>query len=95
MTDLEPFLHGCDCALAEAERLVAMLSDVPDSLEPELLGVRTRITRLRREVDRLRGMPIVPPRRKIHPDWIDLVQNGSPWATLGGEQAQTGPPAGG
>ncbi|MEO5578648.1 MAG: hypothetical protein ABIR25_06320 [Sphingomicrobium sp.] len=87
MTDLDPCLLGCDAALAEADLLIAMLSDGSGSIEPELSAVRMRIALLRREVDRLRGMTTVPTRRKIHPDWIDLASNGSPWAALGGEQA--------
>lgn len=79
MTDLDPCLLGCDTALAEADLLISMLSDGADSLDPELSAVRARIALLRREVDRLRGMAIVPARRKIHPDWIDLAGNGSPW----------------
>ena len=86
MTDLDPCLLGCDNALAEAELLIAMLSGASDSLEPELSAVQMRIGLLRREVDRLRGMSTVPTRRKIHPDWIDLASNGSPWATIGGDQ---------
>ena len=94
MTDLDPCLLGCDSALAEADLLIAMLSDSSDSLDPELTAVRLTITRLRREVDRLRGMPIVPARGKIHPDWIDLSSEGSPWAARIGNQAggdQVGP----
>lgn len=87
MTDLIPCLLGCDTALAEADLLIAMLSVDRDSLGPELVAVRTRIARLRREVDRLRGMPIVPARREIHPDWIDLVSGGSPWSARGADQA--------
>ena len=80
MTNLEPWLSGCDKALAEADLLIATLSDFPASLEPELTATRLRISELRREVDRLRGMPAVPQRRKIHPDWIDLANIDSPWA---------------
>ena len=80
MTNLEPWLSGCDKALAEADSLIATLSDFPASLEPELTATRLRISELRREVDRLRGMPAIPQRRKIHPDWIDLSNIDSPWA---------------
>ena len=90
MTDLDPCLLGCDAALAEADLLVAMLSDGADSLDPELSAVRMRIALLRREVDRLRGMATVPARRKIHPDWIDLTSYGSPWTALGGDRAADG-----
>ena len=82
MTNLEPCLLGCDTALAEAELLIAMLSDGRDSLDPELSAVRLRIVALRHEVERLRGIPTLPVRRTIHPDWIDLAANGSPWAAL-------------
>ena len=94
MTDLEPCLLGCDTALAEADLLVAMLSDGADSLDPELSTVRMRIALLRREVDRLRGMATVPARRKIHPDWIDLTSNGSPWTALGGDRVPDGQASG-
>ncbi len=83
MTDLDPCLLGCDIALAEADSLIAMLSDGSDSLEPDLLTVRMRIARIRREVDRLRGMATLPARTEMHPDWIDLANNGSPWAARG------------
>ena len=90
MTDLDPCLLGCEVALAKADLLIAMLSDSSDSLDPELSAVRMRIALLRREVDRLRGMATVPARRKIHPDWIDLASNGSPWTAPAGEQARGG-----
>ena len=86
MTNLEPWLSGCDKALAEADLLIATLSDFPAPLEPELTATRLRINELRREVDRLRGMPTVPPRRKVHPDWIDLASSGSPWGARDGDQ---------
>jgi len=84
MIDLEPCLLGCDTALAEADLLIAMLSGSLDSLDPELSAVRLRIVALRQEVERLRGTAVLPVRRKIHPDWIDLATDGSPWAVLGG-----------
>lgn len=80
MTNFDPCLAGCDHALAEAERLIASMAGFPVSLEPELTATRMRIAALRREVERLRGMTTLPVRRKIHPDWIDLASNGSPWA---------------
>jgi len=83
MTDIEPCLSGCDQALAEADLLIACLVDFPVSLEPELAATRQRIAALRHEVERLRGMTTVSPRRKIHPDWIDLSSNGSPWCPPG------------
>ena len=79
MTDLDPCLLGCDNALAEADSLLVMLANSSVSLDPELAAVRLRIARLRREVDRLRGMPIDPDRRKLQPDWIGLTTIGSPW----------------
>jgi len=85
MTDLDPCLLGCDSALAEADLLIAMLSDGPGSLEPELSAVRLRIAALRHEIERLRGLPTLPVRRKIHPDWIDLAANGSPWTAFGAD----------
>lgn len=87
MTDLDPCLLGCDSALAEADVLIAMLAASPDSLEPELAAVRVQIARLRREVDRLRGMPTVPTRRTSQPDWIELAGSGSPWPPSRSEPA--------
>ncbi len=89
MTDLNPCLFGCDAALAEADMLIAMLCNGAESLDPELSAVRLRIAALRNEVERLRGMPALPTRRKIHPDWIGLTAIGSPWA-LGGDHLPTG-----
>lgn len=86
MTDIEPYLLGCDQALAEADLLIASLGDFPASIEPELTATRQRIAALRREVERLRGMATLSPRRKIHPDWIDLASNGSPWCAPGGKE---------
>lgn len=90
MTDLEPCLSGCDQALAEADLLIASLADFPTALEPELTATRQRIAALRREVERLRGMATDSPRRDIHPDWIDLASNGSPWCAPGGNQVGGG-----
>ena len=86
MTDLDPCLLGCDHALAEADMLIACLANIPASLEPELTATRQRITVLRREVERLRGMATIPARRKIHPDWTDLSSNDSPWAAREGDR---------
>lgn len=86
MTDLEPWLSGCDEALAEADLLIATLSDSPASIELELTATRLRIAQLRREVDRLRGMATRAPRRQIHSDWIDLARNSSPWGPRDGDQ---------
>ncbi len=79
MTDLDPCLLGCDSALAEADLLIAMLEAGPESVEHELSAVRTRIVQLRREVDRLRGLPIVPTRRNPYPEWSELAGAGLPW----------------
>lgn len=86
MTDLDPCLAGCDKALAEAELLIACLVDFPASIEPELTATRQRIAALRREVDRLRGMPAISSRKKIHPDWLNIADSGSPW-TIGRRDA--------
>ena len=87
MNDIEPCLSGCDQALAEADRLIACLAEFPASLEPELTATRQRIAVLRREVERLRGMTTLPRRRKMHPDWIDLASEGSPWCAREAGQA--------
>jgi hypothetical protein len=79
MTDFEPCLSGCDQALAEAQLLLASMAEFPDSLEPELAALRARISTLRHEVERLRGMTTVRVRRKIHPDWIELTRGPTPW----------------
>lgn len=85
MTDLDPCLRGCDLALAEADRLVQLLADCPDSLDREIEAVRLRIAVLRSEVERLRGMPALVPSRKVQPKWIDLPGEGSPWAIDNGQ----------
>jgi hypothetical protein len=85
MTNLDPCLRGCDLALAEADRLVQLLVDCPDSLDHEIDAVRLRIAALRSEVERLRGIPTFVPGRKVHPKWIDLPGEGSPWATDNGQ----------
>ena len=90
MTDLDPCLAGCDKALAEAELLIACLVDFPASIEPELSATRQRIATLRREVDRLRGMPAIPAHRKTHPDWLKTTGSGSPW-TIAGTMAPAKP----
>ena len=81
MTNLRTWLSGCNKALAEADLLIASLSDFPASLEPELSATRLRISELRHEVDRLRGMSAVPQSRKNAPERIDLSTINSPWAT--------------
>ena len=86
MPSLDPCLAGCDHALAEADRLIASLAGFPVSLEPELAATRIRIAVLRREVERLRGMTTLPPRRKIHPDRIDLSNSASPWGARQAEE---------
>lgn len=83
MSSLDPCLLGCDLALAEADQLIRLASDCAGSLDPEIAAVRLRIAALRHEVERLRGMPALPVRRKIHPDRIDLTAVGSPWESLG------------
>lgn len=87
MTKLETWLSGCDKALAEADLLIATLSDFPASLEPELTATRLRISDLRHEVDRLRRMSAVPQRRKKAPDRLDLSNIHSPWATVQSDPA--------
>ena len=83
ITCLDPCLIGCDHALAEADKLIQSLVDCPASLDPELAAVRMRIGALRHEVERLRGMPIMPMRRETRPDRIDLTAIGSPWTPPG------------
>ncbi len=78
MTKINPFLHDCDSALAEAEKLLAMLTDQYQSLDPEIAAVRGRIARLRREVDRLRGLAVPLERGEVDPDRIDRLSH-SPW----------------
>lgn len=78
MTDLDPCLAGCDAALAEAELLLAILGANP-ATETDLAPVRLSISAMRREVDRLRGMKIVPPRTKTDPYWMNLAEGESPW----------------
>lgn len=84
MTDLDPCLLGCDSALAEAEMLIAILDRGPRSLDPEVAAVRLRIARLRREVERLRGMATAPPSKEIPPNWTGLASFASPWCAQGG-----------
>ena len=90
MDDFRPCLTECDRALVEAELMVACLADFPASLEPELTATRQRIAQLRHEIEWLRGMSILPARRKMHPDWIDLASHGSPWAARGPDQVGGG-----
>ena len=80
MTEVGPFLVKCDTALAEADRLLAFCALWSDLSEIELAATRARIAALRHEVERLSGMTPIPPRRKIHPEWIDLAGGESPWS---------------
>lgn len=83
MTDLDPCLAGCDSALAEAELLLAMLG-AAGSDDDALAPVKLSIATLRREVDRLRGLKVVPVRRRTDPFWMELGGSGeSPWAAGG------------
>ena len=94
MTDLDPCLLGCDLALAEADRLLRLLSEATLPLDPELSAVRLRISALRVEVERLRGMRTLPSTRRLPPDWIDLTGDRSPWAAPGGEPFANDEPSG-
>ena len=78
MTDLDPCLAGCDCALAEAEQLLAILA-ASGTDEAALAPVRASIATLRREVDRLRGLKVAPSRKKANPFWMDLGGGTTPW----------------
>lgn len=80
MTDLDPCLAGCDRALAEAERLLALLAATGYD-EAALMPVRATIARLRREVDRLRGLEVSPARNEINPFRTQLIGAKSPWPT--------------
>jgi len=81
MTNLDPCLAGCDRALAEAERLLAVLA-ATDGDEAALTPVRTTIARLRREVDRLRGLKVSPARREFSPFRTQLTGGKSPWPSI-------------
>lgn len=86
MNDLDPCLAGCDAALAEAELLLAMLGrGSPAGID--LDGAKASIAALRREVDRLRGMKVVPARRRNDPLSIELPGPNSPWPSVDGQQA--------
>ena len=78
MTDLDPYLAGCDRALAEAERLLTLLA-ATGSDKAALTPVRATIARLRREVDRLRGLKVPPARRESSPFRTHLADGKSPW----------------
>ena len=80
MNELDPCLAGCDSALGEAERLLAMLA-ATGSAEESLAPVQASIARLRREVDRLRGLKVAPARRKTGPLWMQSSGGESPWPT--------------
>jgi hypothetical protein len=79
MTDYDPCLAGCDHALAEAELLIARLAVDTTALNPELDAFADRIATLRREVNRLRGLPTVRVRKPKDPDWNALVHGAAPW----------------
>ena len=81
MNQLEPCLTGCDSALAEAERLLAILA-ATGSAEESLAPAQASIARLRREVDRLRGLKVAPARRKTGPLWTQSPGGESPWPTI-------------
>ena len=78
MTDLDPCLAGCDSALAEAELLLAMLAATGTD-EAALAPVRHSIAKLRREVDRLRGLKVAPSQKKADPFWMELGGGESLW----------------
>lgn len=78
MTNINPCLNACDIALTEADNLLAMLADQPESFDPDIAAVRGRVARLRREVDRLRGLAVPLERGEIDPNRIDHL-NFSPW----------------
>lgn len=82
MTDLDPCLAGCDSALAEAELLLAMLAATGTD-ESALVPVRASIAKLRREVDRLRGLKVAPSRKNADPFWMELGGGQSPWTANG------------
>ncbi len=88
MTDYDPCLSGCDQALAEAELLITSLAEFQSPLDPELGAFIERIATLRQEVERLRGMPTVRVRRKLHPDWINLAGEAALWPTAGRDIAR-------
>lgn len=81
MNELDPCLAGCDSALAEAERLLAMLA-ATGSDEESLAPVRASVARLRREIDRLRGLKVPPARRKTGPSWTQSPGGESPWPSI-------------
>lgn len=83
MTDLDPCLAGCDAALAEAERMLAMLG-AGGTDDTALAPVRHSIAKLRREVGRLRGLKTPRIRKENDPLWIDLVASRSPWPSTRG-----------
>ena len=81
MTDLDPCLAGCDSALAEAERLLAVLA-ATGSDGAAVAPIRRTIARLRREVDRLRGLKVSPARREFSPFRTQLAGGKSPWPSI-------------
>ena len=81
MDQLDPCLAGCDQALTEAERMLAMLA-ATGTAEDSLAPVRASIARLQREVGRLRGLKVAPAAQRTSPMWTDFGPN-SPWNELG------------
>lgn len=79
LTEIEASLAGCDRALAEAEKLVVQLNDIPVEARPEVSVLCVRIAILRREVGRLRGVATVRARLKIDPDRTFLPDDAVPW----------------
>ncbi|MES2903124.1 MAG: hypothetical protein V4696_02975 [Pseudomonadota bacterium] len=87
MIDFQPYLSGCDQALAEADLLLASLVNSPLSLTADVTAVRQRIAILRREVERLRGMSAPPIRERIKPNWIEISGADSLWPKAGRDLA--------
>ena len=87
MTDLDLSLGGCERALVEADLLVAMLTDSPESIDPELSTLCSRIAVLRREVERLRRMPNLPVWEERPIRRKPILASESPWAAPADGQA--------
>ncbi len=81
MTDFQPYLAGCDQALAEAELLITSLTEGPGQIDEDLTALRQRIATMRLEVERLRGMRRAPIPKRIQPERINFNGLDSPWAT--------------
>ena len=86
MTDLDPCLAGCESALAEAEELLAVLAATGCD-EAAVAPIRHSIARLRREVDRLRGLKVPQIPRKADPLWVELGSEEAPWPAAGSPNA--------